>query len=172
MSPPQRGPHRLRTCVLLPIPHRRVQVATGGDNFGWLSCRKGGRKRPPTHRTRPPLFALARARRQSYFICPETTEVVPNFALVLARDKGQGARVYNSLASSRGPVSPCLCSGPNRLDCSSVLLGNLYSGSGCERFRFSFLHQFGKNCREYVPIFTVMDDFSESSILYFHAGFF
>jgi len=101
----------------------------------------------------------------------ETTVVVPNFALVLARDKGQDARVYNSLASSRGPVDPCLCSGPDRLDCSSVLLGNLYSGSGCERFRFAFLHQVRKYCREYVPIFTIMDNLSESSSLNFHAGF-
>ena len=64
----------------------------------------------------------------------KTTVVVPNFALVLARDKGQNARVYNSLASSREPVGLYLSSKPDRLDCSSVLLGNLYSGSGCERF--------------------------------------
>ena len=71
----------------------------------------------------PPIIGLGRCKMRWQELegrivssASKTTEVVPNFALVLARDKGQSARGYNSLASSRGPVDPYLSSGPDRLD--------------------------------------------------------
>jgi len=96
-----------------------------------------GRRAEKEDASVPPIIGLGRRRLRWQELggrvvssAPETTVVVPNFALVLARDKGPDARVYNSLASSRRPVDPCLSSGPNRIDFSSVPSATCITGDG------------------------------------------